>query len=127
MSYFRFTVFAAGIGMALILNTALAQKLYKHVDANGVVTYTDLPDKPKDTPMAVGNTKRNGDHTERQNSNLTRLDNESQQEFEQRLASQRWAAQRQQASENRPQQNTVQLYRQSQSVPPPSARDSTRD
>jgi hypothetical protein len=114
----------------LVFNTALAQKLYKHVDANGVVTYTDIPDKPKDQPMSVGNTRRNGDNTERQNANLTRMANESQQEYELRLQSQRRATQRQQAQNG--QSSDVEripgpVYRPVQSVPAPSSRDSTRD
>jgi len=51
---------AAGICLALLFNTASAQsKLYKHVDANGAVTYTDKPEKDE-KPLAIANTARNG-------------------------------------------------------------------
>jgi len=57
---------------ALAVNSAHAQKLYKHVDEKGVVTYTDRPEEAKQKPMTVGNTTRNGDRTEKANSNIER-------------------------------------------------------
>jgi hypothetical protein len=41
--------------------SALAQNLYKHVDANGKVTYTDVPLSPEEKQLAISNTARNGD------------------------------------------------------------------
>jgi hypothetical protein len=40
---------------------ARAQNLYKHVDANGKVTYTDLPQTPEEKQLEIANTARNGD------------------------------------------------------------------
>jgi hypothetical protein len=40
---------------------AWAQSLYKHVDANGKVTYTDLPQTPEEKQLEIANTARNGD------------------------------------------------------------------
>jgi hypothetical protein len=48
---------AASIGAA----PAWAQSLYKHVDANGKVTYTDLPQTPEEKQLEIANTARNGD------------------------------------------------------------------
>ncbi len=70
----RFAILAvAGACTALTAQPTCAQKLYKHVDEKGVVTYTDLPDKPKDKPMTVDNTKPNGDRTEKQNDSELRF------------------------------------------------------
>jgi hypothetical protein len=40
---------------------AWAQNLYKHTDANGKVTYTDLPQTPEEKQLEIANTARNGD------------------------------------------------------------------
>jgi hypothetical protein len=82
----RFAILAfAGACTALAAQSACAQKLYKHVDEKGVVTYTDIPDKPKDKPMSVDNTKRNGDHTDKQNANLSNISNQSDWRFRQKM------------------------------------------
>jgi hypothetical protein len=38
-----------------------AAQLYKHVDAGGKVTYTDLPLTPEEKQLEISNTARNGD------------------------------------------------------------------
>ena len=38
-----------------------AAQLYKHVDADGKVTYTDLPLTPEEKQLEIANTARNGD------------------------------------------------------------------
>lgn len=82
----RFAILAvAGACTALTAQPTCAQKLYKHVNEKGVVTYTDLPDKPKDKPMTVDNTKPNGDRTEKQNDNLTTISNDSELRFRQKM------------------------------------------
>jgi hypothetical protein len=64
-------------GLVACALPAQAQKLYKHVDANGVVTYTDVPDKVDDKSVHLKNTKRNGDRTEEANLNLKQIKSES--------------------------------------------------
>jgi uncharacterized protein DUF4124 len=61
----------AGVA-ALILSApgAYAQKLYKHVDEKGVVTYTDRPDEAGQKSIKVDNLKRNGDKDSQMNRNL---------------------------------------------------------
>jgi hypothetical protein len=65
---FRITLLA--IAGCTLATTASAQKLYKHVDEKGVVTYSDRPDTVGEKKIAVDNTKRNGDRSAAINNNL---------------------------------------------------------
>ena len=63
----------AGVGLSLLIlsaPSAFAQKLYKHVDEKGVVTYTDRPEEPAQKRMKVANVERNGDRNDSINQNL---------------------------------------------------------
>jgi hypothetical protein len=51
-----FAAFAGGM-----VPVATPAELYKHVDANGKVTYTDQPLTPEETQLQIFNTTRNGD------------------------------------------------------------------
>jgi Domain of unknown function (DUF4124) len=55
----------AGFCLAFMCNAQAQGKLYKHVDANGLVTYTDQPGKPEEKPMDIANTARNGNNPAR--------------------------------------------------------------
>jgi hypothetical protein len=57
----------AGFCLAFMCNAQAQGKLYKHVDANGLVTYTDQPGKPEEKPMDIANTARNGNNPARAN------------------------------------------------------------
>jgi hypothetical protein len=63
-----FTVFCGALP-----TSALAQKLYKHVDANGVVTYSDRPDTVGEKKLAVSNIARVGDRTDAINENMQNM------------------------------------------------------
>jgi len=56
--------------LCILPATASAQKLYKHVDANGVVTYSDRPDTVGEKKITVSNTARVGDRTQDINENM---------------------------------------------------------
>jgi hypothetical protein len=54
----RIAVCAAILAAAGALHAA---QLYKHVDADGKVTYTDIPLTPEEKQLEIANTARNGD------------------------------------------------------------------
>jgi hypothetical protein len=61
------------VGVAAVILSApgaFAQKLYKHVDEKGVVTYTDRPEEAAQKPIKIDNLKRNGDKDSQMNRNL---------------------------------------------------------
>jgi hypothetical protein len=62
----------------LLPASAWAQKLYKHVDEKGVVTYSDRPDTVNDKKLTVSNTARVGDRTDAINENLQTHTTESE-------------------------------------------------
>lgn len=63
------TLIVAGICFAIAVDSSTAQpKLYKHVDANGKVTYTDRPDEPDEKILPIANTARNGNNPPRGNA-----------------------------------------------------------
>jgi hypothetical protein len=65
---FRITLL--GIACCALTCSASAQKLYKHVDEKGVVTYSDRPATVGENKIAVDNTVPNGDRSESINNNM---------------------------------------------------------
>jgi hypothetical protein len=59
--------------LCILPASAWAQKLYKHVDANGVVTYSDRPDTVGEKKITVSNTARVGDRTDAINENMQNM------------------------------------------------------
>jgi hypothetical protein len=124
---------AASLALALLILSApdaFAQKLYKHVDENGVVTYTDRPEEATQKRMKVDNVQRNGDRNDSINANLERQKLVSDRNWQIKQYEWEYQQARKEAANKPKTQTDLQripgpVYQQTQATPP-SPRDNTR-